>query len=161
LMAPDPRIVEVRDDMCHCAQFFLCLEYRLWKLWWYAFFLVYPFHRLQMWTWQFTGVRSVKISNPDIPSSTETGVNSEIRSWKKHLFEWARCQKAIDGIYFTKKWRAENLQHGLEFDNFKPRLKSGIFKCISWLNGSCFGGYDRGFLNEWVKTYQMAPMSPR
>ncbi len=44
--------------------------------------------------------------------------------------------------------------------NFKPRLKSGIFECISWLNGSFFGGDDRGFLKEGVKTYLMAPMRP-
>jgi hypothetical protein len=56
-------------------------------------------------------------------------------------------------------WRAETLQPGLEFDIFKPRLKSGIFKCIFWLNGSFFGGDDRGFLKEVVKTYLMAPMS--
>ncbi len=55
------------------------------------------------------------------------------------------CQKAIDGVYFTKKWRAETLQPGLEFDNFKPRLESGIFKCISWLNGLFFGGWWWGF----------------
>jgi hypothetical protein len=102
----------------------------------------------------------VSISKPDLLSSSETGVNSGIRSWKKHLSDWARCQKAIGGIYFTKKWRAETLQRGLEFDNFKPRLKSGIFKCISWLNGSSLGGNDLGFLKEGVKTYQMAPMSP-
>ncbi len=69
-----------------------------------------------------------------------------------HLSEWARGQKAFGGIYFTKKWRAETLQPGLEFDNFKPRLKSGIFKCISWLNGLFFGGDYRGFLKEGVKT---------
>ncbi len=51
-------------------------------------------------------------------------------------------------IYFTKKWRAETLQPGLEFDNYKPRLKIGIFKCISWLNVSFFGGDDRGILLE-------------
>jgi hypothetical protein len=43
------------------------------------------------------------------------------------------------------KWRAETPQPGLEFDNFKPRLKSGIFKCISWLNGSFFGGWWSGY----------------
>ncbi len=48
----------------------------------------------------------------------------------------------------------------MEFDNFKPRLKSGIFKCISLLNGSFFGGDDRDFLKEGVKIYQTAPMSP-
>ncbi len=61
-------------------------------------------------------------------------VNPVVRGWKKHLSEWAQCQKVLGGIYFTKKWRAETLQPGLEFDNFKPRLKSGIFKCIFWLN---------------------------
>jgi hypothetical protein len=61
---------------------------------------------------------------------------------------------------FHKEWRAETLQRGLEFDNFKPGLESGIFKCISWLNGSFFGCDDRGFLKEVVETYLMAPMSP-
>ncbi len=57
------------------------------------------------------------ISNPDSLSSSETGVNPGIRSWKKHSSDWARCQKAIGGIYFTKKWRGETLHPGLEFDN--------------------------------------------
>ncbi len=86
----------------------------------------------------------VTISNHDLLSSSETMVISEIRSWKKHLFEWARCQEAIGGSYFTKKWRSETLQPGLEFDNFKPRLKSSIFKCISLLNGSFFRGWLSG-----------------
>jgi hypothetical protein len=30
----------------------------------------------------------------------------------------------------------------------KPGLKSDIFNCISLLNGSFFGGDDRGFPNE-------------
>jgi hypothetical protein len=77
----------------------------------------------------------VTIPNPDSLSSSETGVNLGIRSWKKHWSERARCQKAIGGIYFTKKWTSETLQPGLEFENFKPKLISGIFKCISWLNG--------------------------
>jgi hypothetical protein len=75
------------------------------------------------------------ISKPDSLSSSETGVYPRIRSCKMHLSEWARCQEAIGGIYFTKTWRAETLEPGLEVDNFKPRLESGIFKCISWLNG--------------------------
>jgi hypothetical protein len=58
----------------------------------------------------------------------------------------------------SEELRLYNL--GLEFDNFKPRLKSGIFKCISWLNGSFFGGDNRGFLQEGAKIYSMAPMSP-
>ncbi len=64
--------------------------------------------------------RWVTISKPDLLSSSKTGVNLGIRSWKKHFSDWARCQTAIGGIYFTKKWRAETLQPGLEFDNFKP-----------------------------------------
>ncbi len=58
---------------------------------------------------------------------------------EKDLYEWARRQEAIAGVHFTKKWRVETLQPGLEFDNFKPRLKICIFKYISWLNGSLFG----------------------
>ncbi len=84
------------------------------------------------------------ISNNDSLCSSESEVN----------------QKAIGGIYFTKKWRAETPQPGLEFDNFKPRLKSGIFNCISWLNGSSFAGDDRGFLEELFKTNLIVPMSP-
>ncbi len=80
----------------------------------------------------------VTISNPDSLSSCETGVDPGIRSWRKHSSDWARCQKAIGDIYFTKKGRAETLQPGLELDNFQRRLKSGIFKCISWLNSSFF-----------------------
>jgi hypothetical protein len=87
----------------------------------------------------------VTISNPNLLSSSDTGVDPGIRSWKKHLSEWARCQKAIGGIYFTKKWRAETLQTGFEFDNFKSRLKSWIFKGISWLNGSFLGVMIRVF----------------
>jgi hypothetical protein len=52
--------------------------------------------------------------------------------------------------------RLHNLVLNLTY--FKPRLESGIFKCISWLNGSVFGGDDRGFLKEGVKTYLMAPI---
>jgi hypothetical protein len=63
-------------------------------------------------------------------------------------------------ICFKNKWRAEALQPGLEFDNFKPRLKSGILKCISWLNGSFFGGDDQGFPKEEVETCLMTPTSP-
>jgi hypothetical protein len=69
----------------------------------------------------------VTISNPDSLYSSETGINPGIRSWKKHLPEWSWCHKAVGGIYITKKWRAETLQPGLEFDNFKSWLKIGFF----------------------------------
>jgi hypothetical protein len=52
---------------------------------------------------------SVAISNPGLLSSSETGIILGIRSWKQHLSEWAWCQKAIGGIYSTKKWRSETL----------------------------------------------------
>ncbi len=50
----------------------------------------------------------------------------------------------------SEELRLYILQPGLGFDNFKPRLKTGIFKCITWLDGSLFGGDDRGFLKEGV-----------
>jgi hypothetical protein len=106
----------------------------------------------------FTGC--VTVSNPDSLASSEIRLKPCVRSWKKGLFERARCQKTIGGIYFTKKWRAGTLQRSLQFDNFKPPLISGIFKYISWLNDLFFGGGDRGFLKEGVKTYLMARISP-
>ncbi len=99
----------------------------------------------------------VAFSSPDSLSSCKARVSPGIRSLKKQLSDWARCQRDIGGIYFTKKWRAETLQPGSEFDNFKPPLKSGIFNCISWLNSSFFRGDDRIFMKEGVKTYLMAP----
>ncbi len=76
------------------------------------------------------------------------------------MSDWARYQKTIDSICSTKKWKAETPQPALEIDTFKPWLQSGNFKCISLLNGSFFGGDDRGFLKERIKTYLMALMSP-
>ncbi len=94
-----------------------------------------------MWRWSFFCVRELRdIFKPQSTFQLWNRVDPGIRSWKKHSSDWARCQKAIGGISFTKKWRAETLQPGLEFDNFNPRLESSIFKCISWLNGSFFFG---------------------
>jgi hypothetical protein len=45
-------------------------------------------------------------------------------------------------------------------DNLKPRLKNGIFKGISWLRASSFGGDGQGFLKEQAKIYVMASISP-
>ncbi len=56
---------------------------------------------------------------------------------KKHKKTWKtqeNIRKLENGVYFKKTWSAETLQPGLEYDNFKPRLKSRIFKGISFLN---------------------------
>ncbi len=64
-------------------------------------------------------------------------------SWIKKLKKSLIWMSSVPGSHwwhlFYKKWRAETLQLGLKFDNFKPLLESGIFKCISWLNGSFLG----------------------
>ncbi len=101
----------------------------------------------------------VTISNPEFAFQQWNRCWSWFKKMKKHWSEWARCQEDIGGIYLTKKWRAETLQPSLEFVNFKPRHKSGIFKCISWLNGSFLEGDDRDTLKEGFKTYLKAPMS--
>jgi hypothetical protein len=82
----------------------------------------------------------VTISNPDSLSSSETGVDPGTRSWKKstYLNELDVRKPLVVSISQTR--RAETLQPGLEFDNFKPPLESSIFECISWLNGSFFWG---------------------
>jgi hypothetical protein len=70
------------------------------------------------------------------------------RKKKNHLPEGGRYQKAIVGICFAKKSRAETPQHGLKNGNFKSFPKSSIFNCISWLTGSVFGGNEWGFLKK-------------
>ncbi len=100
-------------------------------------------HGLWMSTWSFSRVHELRDIFRPLFAFQQW---NKCYSWymkmkkKKHLSEWAWCQKAIGGFYFTKKRRAETLQPGSEFDNFKPRLKSSIFKFISWLNGSFLGG---------------------
>jgi hypothetical protein len=92
--------------------------------------------------------RCVTISNPNLLSCSETGINPGIRSWKKHLSHWPWPLKAIGGIYFTTKWRAQILQSGVEFDTFKARLKSCIFKCIFFLKASFSGVMIRVLWNK-------------
>ncbi len=60
-------------------------------------------------------------SNPNPFYSSETELNSEISSWKKHLcITW--CQKDLGGAYLLRKnRRPDTLQRDLEFDNFKLR----------------------------------------
>jgi hypothetical protein len=73
--------------------------------------------------------------------------------FEKELISWFSSSSISQSHWwclFHKKWRAETLQPGLEFDNLKPRLKSGTFKCISLLNSSFFSGDDRGLLKEGV-----------
>ncbi len=111
----------------------------------------------------FSSVRASRLAsaNPASLSSSETGVNLGIKSWKKRLSESAQCQEAISCIYFTKKtWRPEGLQPGLEIGKSQPRSEVDIFEGISWLNDSEYGGKYRGFLKEGVKTNMMASMSP-
>ncbi len=52
----------------------------------------------------------------------------------------SEIQKLMVSSYFANKWRADTVQAGLAFDNFRPRLKSSIFKCTSWLNSFFFSG---------------------
>ncbi len=77
---------------------------------------------------------------------------------KKHLSEWARRQKLIGGIYFTKKWRAETLRPGLELDNFKPQLKVVSSSASPGWTVFVLGGGERGFLKALVNIYEIAPM---
>ncbi len=57
---------------------------------------------------------------------------------------------------FHKEVKTWDFTTCLVFDNFKTRLESGIFKYISWLNGSIFGF--KRFLKKGIQTYQTAPM---
>jgi hypothetical protein len=70
------------------------------------------------------------ISNPDLLSSSETGVNPEKLKNSIYLNQ-LDVRKGIGGIHITKKRRAETLRHVLVCDNFKSRLEGCIFKRIS------------------------------
>ncbi len=111
----------------------------------------------------------VTIMNPESLSSTETGVDPEIRSWKNHLSKWARRKKAVGVVYFTKKWKVETLQRGLGIGSFKPRLIGCNFNTHLLAERSVFYFYlfiylfffwiITVFRTYGVKTYLMAPMS--
>ncbi len=83
--------------------------------------------------------------NPASLSSSETRVHLGIRRRKRRSSESAQCQEAIGVIYFTERWRPEDLHCGLEIGKSQPRSKVGNFECMSWLNGSFFGGWTSGF----------------
>jgi hypothetical protein len=68
------------------------------------------------------------VSNPGLLSSRETGVNPGRGSFKTILFGSAQCQKDIGAVSISQR-----------IEDLKLRLKSGSFKCISWLNGSFLG----------------------
>ncbi len=110
---------------------------------------------------RFLSVSCTTTSNTGLLSSSETRVNPGIRSWKSTYQNELDDRKplVVSISQRSEELRLHNLA-GLEFDNFKPRLERDIFKCISWLNGSFFGGRDWGFLGERVKTYSTASMSP-
>jgi hypothetical protein len=101
----------------------------------------------------------VTISNPHLLPSGEPGVNLGIRSWKSTRLIELDVRKPLV-ISISERSEELTLQPALAFDNLNPRLKSGIFKCISWLNGSLSERHDRDFLKEGVMTYLMTPIPP-
>jgi hypothetical protein len=52
-------------------------------------------------------VSCVTISNLDLLSSSETGVNHGMISWKSTDLSELWCRKAIGGIYSRKMWRGD------------------------------------------------------
>ncbi len=89
--------------------------------------------------------------NQDIAVQATMGrEDSEQSSFLRvHLPEWARCQKAIGGIYFTKKQRAETLQPRFRIWQFiKPGLIAVSSNASPGWTVRFFGGDDLGFLKE-------------
>ncbi len=87
---------------------------------------------------------------------------TKIRSMKNYLLVSPRvqCQIAIGGNRFTKRWRARTLEPGIQFDNFKPCIKSGVFTFTytGWIVCPLGCDADRGFLKKEVKSYALEPM---
>jgi hypothetical protein len=101
--------------------------------------------------------RGVAIPNQNYLSSSETRVNASLKTWKSHLSQSNWCQESIGGICFLNKWRAASLRP-LSFLN--QRSNAGFSNASPGLTVRFLGGEHRGFLNERVKIYRMAPMSP-
>jgi hypothetical protein len=102
--------------------------------------------------------RVMAVSNAKyLYSSSETRVTAGIRGWKCRTYLNQLDARNLLVVSVSQITEAQLLHSP---DIFKPLLKCSIFKCISWLNGSFFGGDHRGFLKEGVKTSRMAPMSP-
>ncbi len=79
--------------------------------------------------------------------------------WKYPIYIMNLMSDSRWGKASNKEVKNSNPTSGWELDDLKIRLKSGIFKCISWLN--CLGvDDDRGFLQNGVKTYLMTQRSP-
>jgi hypothetical protein len=101
----------------------------------------------------------VAISNPDL-----LPVGNKRQSWNKKLkkaLTWMSSMPQRHWWYLShKEVRSWGFTTWLKIWKSIPQLKSGIFKCFSWLNGSFFAGNDRGFLKEGVKPYRKTPMSP-
>jgi hypothetical protein len=47
------------------------------------------------------------------PAVKQGGINDEIRNLKEKKTDRDWSQKAISGVYFAKKWRAETLEPGV------------------------------------------------
>jgi hypothetical protein len=119
------------------------------------FSIDYRFEQGRFWV----SMSCLTISNLDSLYIKETGTNPRIIIWKEHLSEWARCQKVIDGIYFTRKWRAKTITTWFRYWHFQTPALKRYLQMHLLTERFFFGGDDQSFLKGWVKTYLMAPMS--
>ncbi len=111
-----------------------------------------------MWRRSFSSVFKLRDNTKPRISSSETSVNFGVTSWQStYLIELDVRNPLV--VFSSQMNEKGDPTPGLAIDNFKPRLKNGIFKIVTWLNGLNFGDDDRGSLKEGVKTYQMRPMS--
>jgi hypothetical protein len=91
----------------------------------------------------------LKNSNLDSLSISETDVNPGSRSRKSAYLNELDVRKPLIVPIPHRSEELRLYKPVLERASSKPRLKSGIFKCISWLKCSYFGRCDDlGFLKE-------------
>jgi hypothetical protein len=103
----------------------------------------------------------VSISNPDLLSSSEAGVNRGIISWLKNLSEWARYQKAVNSWYPFRKelksWDSTTWFRNRQLQT--PAQKRYLQMLLMAERFVFFGGSDDcSFLKEGAKTYEMTPL---
>jgi hypothetical protein len=86
----------------------------------------------------------VTIPNPNVPSGSATRFNPAKEAEKSTYLIDLNFRKPLM-VFIFQRGKALRLDSVAKNDNFKSRPERGIFKCISWLNGSVFIEVMSGF----------------
>jgi hypothetical protein len=111
----------------------------------------YQLRRLLMWRWSLSGVRKLRDVFKSLLTFQQWNIcqSRNKYSWKSTYLNELDVRKPYRWHLFYKEVKSwDFIQPGLEFDNFKPRLERGTFKCTTLLNDFFFGWWST-FFDGW------------